>query len=139
LDSASGEKEEITGLDSSEKDKDEFTEEEVKRFWNQYLEELKSLQPVLFNVLNTTTCLVRENYTIFFEFPSNSAYDEFENLREDIFQKLKKHVNNYSISFEYEIKETQRAILLSSKDKFEKMVKVNPLLEKLRNDFRLDI
>ncbi|MDR2122313.1 MAG: hypothetical protein LBP34_04225 [Flavobacteriaceae bacterium] len=139
LHSASGDAEEITGLDSSEKSKDEFTEKEVKKFWDRYLENLKNLQPVLYNVLNTTICLVKENYTIFFEFPSNSAYDEFESLREDIFQKLKKYLNNYSIVFDYKIKETQKNILLSPKDKYEKMVKVNPILEKLKNDFRLDI
>ncbi|MDR1877469.1 MAG: hypothetical protein LBQ84_07580 [Flavobacteriaceae bacterium] len=126
-------------MDSSEKDKDEFTEEKVKDFWNQYLEGLKGQQPVLYNVLNTTTCLVKENFTIFFEFPSNSAYDEFENLRENIFRKLKKYLNNYSIAFDYEIKETQKTLLLSPKDKYEKMLKINPLLEKLRNDFKLDI
>ncbi len=100
---------------------------------------LREKQPVLYNVLNTTTCGVRENHILFFEFPSNSAYDEFEHLREDIFRKLKKHLNNYSIGFEYEIKETERPVLLSDREKYERMVKINPLLEKLKNDFRLDI
>ncbi|MGM5631948.1 hypothetical protein O2K51_13705 [Apibacter raozihei] len=130
---------ENAGLDSSEKDKDDFKEQDVKSFWINYLENLKGKQPVLYNVLNTTACKVVNNQVIFFEFPSNSAYDEFETLRENIFQNLKKHLNNYSIEFDYKIKETSKTILLTSKDKFEKMVKINPLLEKLRNDFRLEI
>lgn len=127
----------VTNLDFTEKDKDDFTEEQVNNFWNGYLEALKK-QPVLHSILNTTQCTVEPNHTIFFKFPSNSAYDEFENLREDIFQKLKKAVNNYSINFKYEIKETTRTILLTDKDKYEKMVKENPLLKKLKNDFQLD-
>lgn len=137
LHTASQKEEKVDNLDFSERDKDDFTEDQVKSFWNTYLETLKN-QPVLYSVLNTTQCSVKPNHTIFFEFPSNSAYDEFEHLREDIFQKLKKEVNNYSINFKYQIKETQRTILLTDKDKYEKMVKENPLLEKLRNDFRLD-
>ena len=137
LHTASQKEEKVANLDFSERDKDDFTEDQVKSFWNTYLETLKN-QPVLYSVLNTTQCSVKPNHTIFFEFPSNSAYDEFEHLREDIFQKLKKEVNNYSINFKYQIKETQRTILLTDKDKYEKMVKENPLLEKLRNDFRLD-
>lgn len=137
LHKASQEEETVTNLDISKKDKDDLTEDQVNSFWKAYLETLKN-QPVLYSVLNTTQCTVKPNHTIFFEFPSNSAYDEFENLREDIFQKLKKEANNYSINFKYQIKETERTILLTDKDKYEKMVKENPLLKKLRNDFRLD-
>jgi len=137
LHSALQKEDEVSSLDSSEKDKDDFTIDQVKIFWNKYLETLKN-QPVVYSILNTTQCTVKPDHIVFFEFPSNSAYDEFENLREDIFQKLKKEVNNYSINFKYKIKETQRTILLTDKDKYNKMVKINPLLERLKNDFRLD-
>lgn len=133
------EKEEDLIIDSSQKSKDQFDEKDLKLFWNQYLQNLKNKQPILYNVLNTTSCQLKENFTIFFQFPSHSAYEEFESLRENFFQKLKKQLNNYSIIFNYEIKETQKNIFLSNKDKYEKMLKNNPLLEKLKNDFKLDI
>lgn len=133
------EKEEDLIIDTSQKSKDQFEEQDLKLFWNQYLQNLKNKQPVLYNVLNTTSCQLKENFTIFFQFPSHSAYEEFESLRENFFQKLKKQLNNYSIIFNYEIKEMQKNIFLSNKDKYEKMLKNNPLLEKLKNDFKLDI
>lgn len=126
-------------MDSLQRSRDEFKEEDVTLFWNQYLQNIKNKQPVLYNVLNTTSCHLKDNFTVFFQFPSHSAYEEFENLRENFFQKLKKQVNNYSVVFNYEIRETQKSILLSSKDKYEKMLKTNLLLEKLKNDFKLDI
>ncbi|PQL91146.1 hypothetical protein C4S77_08680 [Apibacter adventoris] len=133
------EKEEDLIIDSSQKSRDQFEEKDLKLFWNQYLQNLKNKQPILYNVLNTTSCQLKENFTIFFQFPSHSSYEEFESLRENFFQKLKKQLNNYSIIFNYEIKETQKNIFLSNKDKYEKMLKNNPLLEKLKNDFKLDI
>ncbi|TWP28805.1 hypothetical protein ETU08_05125 [Apibacter muscae] len=125
-------------LDTTQKPKDEFNEEQVILFWNDYLEKLKLEEPILFNALNSAKCNLKDKYLISFEFPSNSSYEEFETLREDFFQKLKYKLNNFSIEFTYQIKQSTVNISLSEKDKYQKMLKENPWLEKLRNDFRLD-
>jgi len=138
LNSAEEKKEETVSAVQNQQN-EPFTEEKVIEFWENYLNELKDQNAVLYTALNTAECSVKDKSVIFFKFPSHSIYEEFESLREVFFQRLKTFLKNYFISFDYQIQTTDKAILLTPKDIYEKMLEINPLLEKLKNDFRLDI
>jgi DNA polymerase-3 subunit gamma/tau len=138
LNSAEEKKEETISIPKNQQN-EAFSEEKAVNFWENYLDELKGKNAILYNALSTAACSVKDKSVIFFKFPSHSIYEEFESQREDFFQRLKLYLKNYSISFDYEIQATDKNVLLTSKEIYEKMVEINPLLKKLRNDFRLDI
>lgn len=134
-------KEEIV-VESLEKElpNNSFTEIQLLEQWKLFLEELKNRnQEILYNVLNTVNCLLKDTQTIHLQFPSHSVYQEFEQYRPLLLERIKSQLNNYHINYSYEIKADNTHYTHSAKDIYNKLREINPLIDKFNQYFNLDL
>ncbi|MGI9528018.1 MAG: hypothetical protein ACR2MS_13000 [Weeksellaceae bacterium] len=121
--------------------KDEFTAESFTAFWKSYLMELKNDNKPAYNVMETADWRITTDFNIALTFDSSVMVLEFDKLKSDFLRKARKTLNNFHIQVEpliSAVKETKSHIK-TKKEIYEEMVKVNPLIEKLRNELGLDI
>lgn len=143
----------ITGLDEekkasetvthSEEKRDEqatpFTEEMLVDCWNAYAETIDT-QIHLKNAMLGGTPKLQDNYH--FEVPvyHQKQQDELINGAINILSYLRQHLKNNHIQMRVRITEsTEKRKAITASEKYEHLVSVNPLLEKLREEFNLSV
>jgi len=74
------------------------------------------------------------------ELPNQSMKVDLESALPGLFQFMYKKLNNYSIELEILVnEEVSKKYAFTPQDKYEKLREKNPLIDKLRSDFDLDI
>lgn len=77
---------------------------------------------------------------IYLELPNHSMKADMESALPGLFQFLYKKLNNYSIALDIHVnEEASKKYAFTPQDKYEKLREKNPLIDKLRSDFDLDI
>jgi len=122
--------------------KDAFDEKQLKKFWSEFLNQLKIEKRIpTYNALETTEPKKINDQLIQFELGSSSSEVEFEESRDRIVNGLKTYINNHSIKVETFISESAARInhIKSTKEIATEMAERNPNLWKLLNDFGLSL
>lgn len=117
-----------------------FTEEEMLKYWNKYTNKVE--KDGKFNLLSHLTMGTPklEGAIIHLEFPNHTIKTEVERAKYDLLGYLREKLQNYEIDLDITVNETtEKRYVYSTREKFEKMKEMNPALERLRQEFDLDI
>ena len=81
-----------------------------------------------------------ERNLIHLVFPNETIKIEMEREKYELLQFLRKKLQNYDVDLSIEVDEKEmKRYAYTTKEKYEKLVEMNPLLEELRITFDLDI
>lgn len=81
-------------------------------------------------------------FAVHFQITNKIQKESLERIKSDLLKHIRKELNNWSITFSYEInedKDENKENLYSSKDRFKKMTEKNASLLKMQKLFNLDI
>ncbi len=117
-----------------------FTESEMQTAWAEYgkLQDKKGERIIgsMF-AMNTPTL---DGNMIKLELPNESMKIDLLNNKAELFQFLNKKLDNYTISLDIIVnEEASKKYAFTPQDKYEKLRDKNPLIDKLRSSFDLDI
>lgn len=118
----------------------EFTEEEMLAAWRSYSAIIE--KDGKFNLHSHLSMGVPklEGSIIHLEFPNSTIKLEVERSKYELLEYLKESLQNYNISLSIEVNETiAKRYAYTAREKFEKLKEVNPLIDKLRIEFDLDV
>jgi len=125
---------------TSDLPKQNFTEQEMLRCWNEFLYRLQSQHKIpAYNALHTGKVKLGEGFRILFEFNSASLVNEFDLEKDNLMRLMREKLNNHFIEFETNINHKSSENFVKTKaDIFNEMVKKNPILLKMKDEMGLD-
>lgn len=118
----------------------DFNEEQMLSAWNEYTKKVESEGQ--YNLLSHLTMGIPklEGSLIHLEFPNETIKVEVERAKFELLAFLRQTLQNYEVDISIEVNETiEKKYAYTPREKFEKLKEKNPLIEKLRKDFDLDI
>ena len=118
----------------------EFTEAQMQSVWDEYTQKIET--DGKFNLLSHLTMgePKLEGDLIHLKVPNQTIKTEVERAKYELLGFLREQLQNYNIDLSIEVNETiAKKYAYTPREKFEKLKEKNPLLEKLRKDFDLDI
>lgn len=118
----------------------DFSEEEMKAAWTEYTSSVES--DGKYNLLSHLTMGVPklDGSIIHLEFPNQTIKTEVERAKFELLGFLREKLQNYDIDLDITVNETsEKKYAYTTREKFEKLKEMNPLIEKLRTEFDLDI
>ncbi|WP_435415117.1 DNA polymerase III subunit gamma/tau [Polaribacter aestuariivivens] len=121
--------------------KDAFTEVQLRNLWKEYAENLqKKGQKSMASIVGTDKPNFTPPFTITFTVPNKLMQDQFHKGRPKLLKFLRENLNNYGITIETILNEAvEKKFAYTPQEKFNKLKEKNPLLEKLRQTFELDL
>ena len=119
---------------------DEFDEEQLVNEWKKYTERLKKKgEKILASILESQTPVLKGN-DIHLTFPNETMKLDLEREENKLMGYLKKKLRNTHISLKIKVDErTSRKYAFTPQEKYEKLKEANPLIDKLRATFDLDV
>ncbi|AZQ57705.1 DNA polymerase III subunit gamma/tau [Maribacter sp. MJ134] len=128
-------------LDEDALPKDDFTEEELRKHWADFVQEIDAKgQKILASNLNTDIPKLKENFTISIELPNGTMKKEIERGNYDLMEYLRAKLNNHFIQLEISVNEaTAKKFAFTPEEKYEKLREKNPAIDLLRKEFDLDL
>ncbi len=117
-----------------------FSEKEMIDAWNKYAKKVE--KEGLYNLLSHLTMGVPKltDNTIQLEFPNNTIKVEVERAKYELLSFLKETLQNFEIELNIVVNETaEKKYAYTPIEKYEKLKEKNPMLDKLRKEFDLDI
>ncbi|WP_420574244.1 DNA polymerase III subunit gamma/tau [Kordia sp.] len=128
-------------VDQKELPKDPFTEEKMVEVWNAYVEKIdKKGEKIMSSLLSTDIPKLKDATTISIELPNETMKLEIERAQYPLLEFVRRELNNYDVSLEIDVNEqTVKKYAFTTRDKYEKLKEINPLVERLRRDFDLEI
>ena len=117
-----------------------FTEDAMLTAWAEYTSTVES--DGKFNLLSHLTMGVPklDGAIIHLEFPNHTIKTEVERAKYELLAFLREKLQNYDIDLDITVNETiEKRYVYSTREKFEKMKEMNPLIDKLRQEFDLEI
>jgi DNA polymerase-3 subunit gamma/tau len=117
-----------------------FSLKELTRVWNDFAEEIRKARPRMYNTLKSHLPEIQEEYEILLILDNNDQKDEFQkDIKQDILVFLREKLKNNMILINTSVKtDDEQVKLYTSEEKYEHMLKKNPDLGKLKQDFNLD-
>ena len=118
----------------------DFNEEQMLSAWTEYSKKVESEGQ--YNLLSHLTMGVPklEGSLIHLEFPNETIKVEVERAKFQLLAFLRETLQNHKIDISIEVNETiEKKYAYTPREKFEKLKEKNPLIEKLRKDFDLEI
>ncbi|OAD45998.1 DNA polymerase III subunit gamma/tau [Polaribacter atrinae] len=121
--------------------KDFFTQEALQNLWKDYVALLiEKGERSMASIVGTDTPKLGKNYKISFSVPNKLMEEQFRKGRSELINFLRKKLNNYGISLEVSLNETiEKKFAYTPQEKYNKMKEINPLIDKLRQSFELDM
>ena len=125
----------------AEKLSNEFNSEKLKLKWIQYSKNLsENGNNSLSSLLEINEPNIFQNNKIIFTVPSKSNKKEIDNDRENLIKFLRLELENDLIELEVIVdKSTSKEYYSTPQEKFEKLNKINPLLDQFKKDLKLDL
>ena len=125
----------------AEKLSNEFNSEKLKLKWIQYSKNLSEKgNNSLSSLLEINEPNIFQNNKIIFTVPSKSNKKEIDNDRENLIKFLRLELQNDLIELEVIVdKSTSKEYYSTPQEKFEKLNKINPLLDQFKKDLKLDL
>ena len=118
-----------------------FTEEKLQELWKAYVALLNSKgERSMASIVGTDIPTLGTDYKITFTVPNKLMEDQFKKGRPGLMKFLRAQLNNYGISIVVELNEAiEKKFAYTPQEKYNKLKEKNPLLEKLRQAFELDL
>ena len=92
------------------------------------------------SIVGTDVPVLADSFKIQFTLPNKLMQDQFKKGRPKLLKFLREKLNNYGISIESKVNETiEKKFAYTPQEKYNKLKEMNPLLEKLRQTFELDL
>jgi DNA polymerase-3 subunit gamma/tau len=128
-------------VDQKELPKEAFTKERMLEVWNAYVEKIsKKGEKIMASLLSTDVPKLKDNTIISIELPNDTMRVEIERAQYPLLEFVRAELNNYDVSLEIIVNElTEKKYAFTTRDKYEKLKEINPLVERLRRDFDLEI
>ena len=125
----------------AEKLSNEFNSEKLKLKWIQYSKNLsENGNNSLSSLLEINEPNIFQHNKIIFTVPSKSNKKEIDNDRENLIKFLRLELQNDLIELEVIVdKSTSKEYYSTPQEKFEKLNKINPLLDQFKKDLKLDL
>ena len=121
--------------------KEEFTQEQLEKFWKEYHKKMIAKgENTMATALGVSSPKLLTNFVIQLNLPSTLIEDHFKEGKHKFLQYLRTSLNNYGITTKVHIDKTiieKKAY--GNTGKYKILVKKNPLLDKLRQTFELDL
>jgi DNA polymerase-3 subunit gamma/tau len=118
----------------------DFTEDEMLAVWQSYSAIIEKEGKYNLHSHLSMGVPKLEGVIIHLEFPNNTIKLEVERSKYELLEYLKENLQNYSVSISIEVNEiSAKRYAYTDREKFEKLKEINPLIEKLRIDFDLDV
>jgi DNA polymerase-3 subunit gamma/tau len=121
---------------------DYFTNEELLTAWNEFAEKIKTDKPRMYNTLKGHLPERKDDQNIDLILDNTIQQDEFQrDIRQDLLVYLKEKLNNELISLTSSVKteKGKQPRLYTAQEKFDYMLRKNPDLGKLKQEFNLDL
>lgn len=117
-----------------------FTEAEMQQAWKEYTQlQNEKGEKILASIMATDTPRLEEN-RICVELPNDTMKLELERIQYPLLGFLKEKLQNTHISLEVKVNESvAKKYAFTPQEKYQKLRERNPLIEKLRSTFDLDI
>lgn len=127
-------------LDEEDLPKDDFTEDQIIKAWNEYVKSLeKNGKYNLASILSIDIPKVQDT-TIHLEYPNATNKVEVERNQYELLGFIRKAVNNFDINLSITVnEEMEKQYVYSPMEKYEKLNEKNPNLDTLRKTFNLDM
>ena len=127
--------------ENAEKLSNEFNSEKLKLKWIQYSKNLsENGNNSLSSLLEINEPDIFQNNKIIFTVPSKSNKKEIDNDRENLIKFLRLELQNDLIELEVIVdKSMSKEYYSTPQEKFEKLNKINPLLDQFKKDLKLDL
>ena len=121
--------------------KEVFTEETLQKLWKEYVELLhKKGERSMASIVGTDLPKLEDNFKISFTVPNKLMEDQFKKGKPKLLKFLREQLNHYGIEIVLHLNETvEKKFAYTPQEKYHKMKDMNPLLEKLRQTFELDL
>jgi len=119
---------------------DEFTEEDLVNEWKNYTERLKKKGEKILASIFESQVPSLNNKEIHLTFPNETMKIDLEREENRLMTYLKARLRNTHISLTIHVDEaTSKKYAFTPQEKYEKLKEANPLLDKLRATFDLDV
>ncbi|MEM7186039.1 MAG: DNA polymerase III subunit gamma/tau [Bacteroidota bacterium] len=117
-----------------------FTETQMQEAWTAYAKKVE--KEGKFNLLSHLTMGTPklEGNLIHLEFPNDTIKVEVERAKYDLMEHLRTSLRNHEIDLSIEVNEAEvKRYAYTPREKFEKLMEKNPLIDTLRKEFDLDV
>ncbi|MBW2960633.1 DNA polymerase III subunit gamma/tau [Mesonia aestuariivivens] len=124
----------------SEELTEDFTEAQIQEAWAEYVEQLSGKgKKILASIVDTDKPTLVDK-TIHIELPNDTMKIELKRAQGNLMNFIKKKIQNTTIKLSIDVNEkATKKYAFTTREKFEKLNEKNPLLDKLRTTFDLDI
>lgn len=132
---------EIKKNESSKEKKDQELEiYNLKEKWNLYSNELeKKGKGNYSSLLTLNEPKIEDKRNIVYNVPTKSSKKELIEIKQDLTRFLKSSLKNDYLVLKFEVNiEANKEFFLTPKEKYEKLKEINPTIEKLKTDLKLD-
>lgn len=121
--------------------KEIFTEKTLQKHWEEYIDLLnKKGQKSMASIVGTALPILEDGFKILFTVPNKLMEDQFRKGKPKLLKFLREKLNNYGIEIILTLNETvEKRFAYTPKERYLKMKGMNPMLEKLRQTFELDM
>ena len=118
-----------------------FTNEELAEAWKKYYFKLQGLgERSMAAILASDTPLLGANHKIKFSVPNELMKSQLRKGKPKLMRYLREALNNYGIEVDIVVNETiEKKFAYTPHEKYEKLKEKNPLIEKLKQTFGLDL
>jgi DNA polymerase III subunit gamma/tau len=119
---------------------EDFSEEAMLTAWNAYNQKMSEEGNHNLHSHLSMGVPRLEGTLLHLEFPNNTIKTEVERARHRLLGFLREQLNNYNIDLSIEVNEAEvKRYAYTPKEKYEKLMEKNPLIDKLRKEFDLEI
>jgi len=117
-----------------------FTEEEMKTAWIAYGKSQDKKGERIIGSMFAMNIPTLEGTKIYLELPNESMKVDLESAKSGLLQFMYRKLDNYNITLHITVnEEASKKYAFTPQDKYEKLKEKNPLIDKLRASFDLDI
>ena len=121
--------------------KDAFTQQQLEHTWQEYHQKLqKKGERSIAAILAADKPVLKDNFAIEFTLPNKLMEDQLRQGRPKLMKHLRESLNNFGISLEIVLNETiEKKFAYTPLEKYNKLKEKNPMIEKLKDSFQLDL
>lgn len=128
-------------IDEDELPKESFTEEDLLKHWETYIQKLdKTGKKIMASNLSSDKPKIVDETQICIELPNGTMKKEIEREQFQLLKYLRKELNNYSIELKISVnEEIAKKFAYTPEEKYQKLKEINPAIDLLRKEFDLDL
>ena len=121
--------------------KDSFSVKDLRKTWSDYQKiQTKKGEKNMASILAASLTELSENFKVHFILPNKLMEDQLKIGKPKLLMFLRESLNNFSITVDVSVSETiEKKFAYTPQEKYNKLKEKNPLLEKLKDTFQLDL